>query len=230
MEITKVINQDLLFSVKGELAIITGVSGKLGLEYAKAFLNRDAIVVGVDLNMNNAGIDAPPSADSEENGPFENYLEDSWDQVLDVNLKGVFLCSQVFGAAMVKNGYGSIVNISSIYGIVSPDQSLYEYRRNNGEQFFKPVAYSVSKSGILNLTRYMAVYWAKHNVRVNTLTLSGVYNNQDKDFVNAYCSRIPVGKMASPEDFIGPVIFLSSRGSSYMTGSNLVIDGGWTAI
>ncbi len=180
--------------------------------------------------INNAAIDSPPSAPIEENGPFENYPESSWDKVMNVNLKGVFLCCQVFGSAMAIKKKGSIVNISSIYGVVSPDQSLYQYRRDRGETFFKPVAYSASKSGIINFTKYLAVYWAKDGIRVNTLTIAGVFNNQDEDFLKAYCSRIPVGRMASMKEYTGSVLFMASKASSYMTGSNLVIDGGWTSI
>lgn len=179
--------------------------------------------------INNAALDSPPSAPPSENGPFEDYPESSWDKVLDVNLKGTFLCCQIIGGEMAKEGRGSIINISSIYGVVSPDQSIYEYRRKRGELFFKPVAYSVSKSGVLNLTRYLATYWAG-KVRVNTLTISGVFNGQEKKFLDAYCGRIPIGRMASAEEYLGAVTLLASDASSYMTGSNLVIDGGWTAI
>lgn len=267
---------DQLFDVGAEIVVITGASGQLGGEYASAFLQRGASVVGLDVRpsagsdarlaqypnhylfcpsdvtdkptlqraldivigkfgvptvlINNAAIDSPPSAPPEENGPFEDYPEASWDKVMDVNLKGVYLCCQVFGAAMAKSGKGSIINIASIYGVVSPDQNLYEYRRQRGETFFKPVAYSVSKSGILNLTRYLAVYWAKKNVRVNTLTIAGVFNNQEQSFLDGYCGRIPVGRMASADDYSGSVLFLSSPASRYMTGANLVVDGGWTAI
>lgn len=180
--------------------------------------------------VNNAAIDSPPSAPPEENGPFEDYPEASWDKVMNVNLKGVHLCCQVFGAAMAKAGNGSIINVASIYGVVSPDQSLYEYRRQRGEVFYKPVAYAVSKSGILNMTRYLAAYWAKKNVRVNTLTIAGVFNNQEQAFLDAYCGRIPIGRMASVDEYNGSVLFLASPASRYMTGANLVIDGGWTAI
>jgi NAD(P)-dependent dehydrogenase (short-subunit alcohol dehydrogenase family) len=180
--------------------------------------------------VNNAAIDSPPSAPLEENGSFEDYPEASWDKVIDVNLKGVYLCCQVFGAVMAKAGEGSIINIASIYGVVSPDQNLYDYRRARGEVFYKPVAYSASKSGILNLTRYLAVYWARKNVRVNSLTIAGVFNNQEQAFLDAYCGRIPVGRMASIDEYNGSVLFLASRASRYMTGTNLVIDGGWTAI
>ena len=180
--------------------------------------------------INNAAIDSPPCGPPEENGPFEYYPEESWDRVIDVNLKGVFLCCQVFGAAMANANRGSIVNVASIYGVVSPDQNLYEYRRKRGEVFYKPVAYSASKSGILNLTRYLAVYWAKQNVRVNSLTIAGVFNNQEQEFLDAYCKRIPVGRMANADEYNGSVLFLAGRASSYMTGHNLVVDGGWTAI
>ena len=180
--------------------------------------------------INNAGIDSPPSAPPEENGYFEDYPEKSWEKVMDVNLKGVYLCCQVFGAAMSIARVGSIINIASVYGLVSPDQNIYEYRRRRGEIFYKPARYATSKSGVLNLTRYLAVYWAKMNVRVNSLTIAGVFNNQEKAFLDAYCGRIPVGRMANADDYNGSIIFLASQASLYMTGANLVIDGGWTAI
>ncbi len=180
--------------------------------------------------INNAAIDSPPGAPASENGPFESYPEASWDRVLDVNLKGTFLACQVFGKEMSLKKNGSIINVSSIYGVVSPDQNLYDYRRKRGEVFFKPVAYSASKSGIINLSKYLAVYWAKENVRVNTLVISGVFNNQEAAFLEVYNSRIPVGRMATSQDYIGGLVYLASDASKYMTGTELVIDGGWTAI
>lgn len=267
---------DELFDVRGEIVLITGVSGQLGSEYARSFLKRGARVAGLDLHIspaseelqatfpdrfmfvasnitskpsikvalsqiegrfgtptvliNNAAIDSPPSAPIEENGPFEDYPESSWDNVIDVNLKGTYLCCQVFGAAMARAEKGSIINVASIYGVVAPDQSLYEYRRQRGEVFYKPVAYSASKSGILNLTRYLAVYWAKRNIRVNSLTIAGVFNGQDEQFLAAYCGRIPIGRMAAVSEYNGAMIFLASPASQYMTGATLVVDGGWTAI
>ena len=179
--------------------------------------------------INNAALDSPPNSSHEENGPFEAYPEISWDKVMEVNVKGTFLSCQTIGKEMSIAGRGSIINICSIYGIVSPDQRIYEYRRKSRETFYKPVAYSVSKSSILNLTRYLATYWAERNVRVNTLTFGGVFNNQDKEFLKGYCSRVPLGRMAREDEYNGAVIFLISDASSYMTGSNLVIDGGWTA-
>jgi len=267
---------DPLFDVSQECVLITGVSGQMGAEYAKAFLTRGAKVIGLDTGLtarsdalamgypdnycfivadvtnkqslrnarsqvetelgiptiliNNAANNSPPSVPPEENGSFEDYPEASWDKVIDVNLKGVYLCCQVFGAAMVKAKKGSIINVASIYGVVSPDQSLYEYRRDRGEVFYKPVAYSASKSGILNLTRYLAVYWAKQNIRVNSLTIAGVFNNQEQAFLDAYCSRIPIGRMANVDEYNGSVLFLASQASRYMTGHNFIVDGGWTAI
>ncbi len=179
--------------------------------------------------INNAGLDAPPDAPADENGAFEQYSEETFDRVMDVNVKGAFLCSQVFGAAMAQAGRGVIVNISSIYGVVSPDQRIYDYRRKAGAPFVKPVAYSVSKSALLNLTRYLATYWAPRGVRVNTLTLAGVEAGQDPEFLKGYVARMPVGRMARADEYNGAVVFLCSDAAGYMTGANLVVDGGWTA-
>lgn len=203
-------------------------------------VSRDSIEAGLeeitsqwgtpDALINNAALDSPPGAPAEENGPFESYPESSWDKVMQVNSKGVFLCCQTVGSRMAAAGRGSIVNICSIYGVVSPDQHLYEYRKKeSGAPFFKPVAYSASKSSVLNLTRYLATYWAERNVRVNTLTFGGVFNNQDEQFLTNYSARVPLRRMAREDEYNGAIIFLVSDASSYMTGANLTIDGGWTA-
>jgi NAD(P)-dependent dehydrogenase (short-subunit alcohol dehydrogenase family) len=179
--------------------------------------------------VNNAGLDSPPDAPAEEVGPFETYPEASFDAVMEVNVKGSFLCCQVIGGAMAREGRGSIVNVSSIYGVLSPVQDLYAFRRDRGETFVKPVAYSVSKSAILNLTRYLATYWAKSGVRVNTLTLAGVWNDQPREFLDAYVARAPMGRMLEAREALGAVVFLASEASSYVTGANIVVDGGWSA-
>jgi NAD(P)-dependent dehydrogenase (short-subunit alcohol dehydrogenase family) len=179
--------------------------------------------------VNNAGLDSPPDAPVEEVGRFEEYPEDAFAAVMDVNVKGTLLCCQVVGGAMAEAGRGSVVNVSSVYGLLSPPHDLYEFRRARGETFFKPVAYSVSKSAILNLTRYLATYWAKDGVRVNTLTLAGVWNDQAPEFLDAFASRSPMGRMLDANEALGAVVFLASDASSYVTGSNVVVDGGWSA-
>lgn len=181
------------------------------------------------LLVNNAGLDSPPDAAGEEVGPFEDFPVASFDRVMDVNVTGTLLCCQVVGGRMAAAGRGSIVNISSIYGLLSPVQSLYDFRREAGETFVKPVAYSVSKSAVLNLTRYLATYWAASGVRVNTLTLAGVADDQPAAFVEAYSARLPLGRMAQASEYVGAVVFLASDAASYVTGSNLVVDGGWSA-
>lgn len=179
--------------------------------------------------VNNAALDSPPNAPAKENGPFETFPESSLDQVIDVNLKGTIFCSQVFGGEMAKRKRGSIINICSIYGLVSPIQDIYEYKRRDGNEWFKPVAYAVSKAAVANFTRYLATYWGKTGVRVNTITPAGISNGQDQEFIDGYTKRVPIGRMAEQTEVNGALVFLASDASSYMTGSNLIVDGGWTA-
>lgn len=177
--------------------------------------------------INAAAIDVPPSYSNKSN-LFETYPENLCEKIMDVNVRGAFLCSQIIGAAMAKGKGGSIINISSIYGEVSPDQRIYVKKGKKGI-FIKPVSYCISKGAISNLTRYLATYWAKKNIRVNALTFGGVFNNQDKEFVKNYSSRVPVGRMARRDEYNGAILFLASDASSYMTGADIVIDGGYTA-
>jgi NAD(P)-dependent dehydrogenase (short-subunit alcohol dehydrogenase family) len=185
-----------------------------------------------DVLINNAGIDTQPSAPPEVSGPFENFPEEVFREVVDINLVGTFLCCQAVGARMIAAAKGgSIINIGSIYGMVSPVQDIYAYKKElTGIPFIKPVAYSAAKSGVYNLTRYLATYWGKSGIRVNTLTPSGVWRKtQDARFQENYCSRIPIGRMAREDEYNGAIVFLASDASKYMTGSNVIIDGGWTA-
>jgi NAD(P)-dependent dehydrogenase (short-subunit alcohol dehydrogenase family) len=208
-------------------------------EYEVDVTDRESVATGVagvigelgvpHVLINNAGLDSPPDAPAEEVGSFEDYPAESFDAVMDVNVKGTFLCCQAVGRAMAQERRGSIVNVSSVYGLLSPVQDLYAFRRERGETFVKPVAYSVSKSAVLNLTRYLATYWAKDGVRVNTLTLSGVWNDQPQEFLDAYAARSPMGRMLDAREALGAVVFLASDASSYVTGSNVVVDGGWSA-
>jgi NAD(P)-dependent dehydrogenase (short-subunit alcohol dehydrogenase family) len=186
--------------------------------------------------VNNAGLGSPPNASAADNGPFEQYPESSWDVMIDSHLKSAFLVSQQFlaefKAARSANGalQGSIVNISSTYGVVSPDQSVYDYRRLGGHEYYKPVGYSVAKSGMLNFTRWLAEYAAPLGVRVNTLVPGGVQEaDHAPEFVAEYVKRTPLGRMARDDDYNGAVLFLASAASAYMTGAMLVVDGGWTA-
>lgn len=182
--------------------------------------------------INNAGIDTQPSAPPEVSGPFENFPEEVFREVVEVNLVGTFLMTQQVGARMKQaRKSGSIVNIGSIYGVVSPVQDIYSYKKEDtGVPFIKPVAYSAAKSGIYNFTRYCATYWGRDNIRVNTLTLSGVQRaDQDPRFQKNYTARIPIGRMAQANEFNGAIVFLMSDASIYMTGANVVMDGGWTA-
>ena len=198
----------------------------------KAGLERVIAQWGVPhVLVNNAGLDTQPSAPPEVSGPFEEFPEDVWREVLEVNMTGTFLCCQVVGGAMAKEGRGSIVNVGSIYGMLSPVQPIYAYKeKKTGTPFVKPVAYCASKSGLYNFTRYLATYWGHKGVRVNILTPSGVRRDtQDAEFQANYCERMPIGRMAEEDEFNGAIVFLASDASRYMTGANLVVDGGWTA-
>ena len=160
---------------------------------------------------------------------FENYPLALWNQALAVNLTGMFLCAREVAPAMLARKRGVIVNVSSTYGLVGPDQRLYEPEAPGGPREFKPVTYSVTKSGVLGLTRYLATYWAGQGIRVNTLTPGGVRSEQAPEFVRRYAARTPLGRMAERHEYDGALLFLLSDASAYMTGANLVVDGGWTA-
>ncbi|MBI2846551.1 MAG: SDR family oxidoreductase [Chloroflexi bacterium] len=155
--------------------------------------------------------------------PMEDYPLELWEKVMAVNLTGTFLCCQAVGKQMVKQGYGSIINMASIYGVVAPDQRIYE-----GTKINTPVVYSASKGGVLGLTRYLATYWADKGIRVNSITPGGVYDGQAESFVKGYSYRTPMGRMADKRELRGAVLYLASDASSYVTGHNLVVDGGWT--
>lgn len=193
---------------------------------------KDAHVLtgSIDILVNSAALDPkfdPDHTSDNLNNAFENYPIDAWQSSIDVNLTGVFLCSQAVVRIMKKQGQGVLINICSIYGLVGPDQSIYPEK--DGIHQFKPVDYSVTKAGILGLTRYLASYYSGTKIRVNALTPGGVYNQHDEEFSTKYSSHTILGRMAQIDELNGALLFLASDASSYMTGANLVVDGGWTA-
>ena len=177
--------------------------------------------------VNNAGIDQPPGQMQKgyrlEDIPFrENQA------LFEVNTLGLFLVTQVFGSRMVKAGRGSIINIGSLYAGVSPDSRFYDHIESD-PPFLKPPAYGASKAAVVNLTRYLATLWASSGVRVNALSPGGVLGGQDQEFKRKFCDRVPLGRMAEDSDLRGPMLFLASSASSYVTGIELIVDGGFTA-
>lgn len=266
-----------LFSLKGEIAVVTGALGKLGSIWIDTLLEAGAKVFALDhpdakvseafkklksrfdnrklqlafadirdrqaleaafqkcldtfgmpsILVNNAGIDQPPGQLDKgyrlEEIPFEQNRE-----VFEVNTLGLFLVTQVFGSRMVNTGRGSIVNIGSLYASVAPDSRFYDHIKSD-PPFLKPPAYGASKAAVVNITRYLATLWAPYGVRVNALSPGGVLGGQDSEFKRKFCDRVPLGRMAEDSDLRGPMLFLASSASSYVTGIELIVDGGFTA-
>lgn len=228
----------------GEVALVTGARGRLGPVWARALEEAGAEVVAIDVDdadvtdrtsleavrdrlerapsvlVNNAGIDQPPDAGAGAVLDHGEFL-----RVLDVNLAGAFNAMLVFGEPMVAAGRGAIVNIGSLYASIAPEPGFYDHL----EGFLKPPAYGASKAGLVQLTKYFARLWGPRGVRVNTLSPGGVRAQQDSQFLAKYCARVPLGRMAEPEDLTGPLVFLASEVSRYLTGHELRVDGGFTA-
>ncbi len=238
------------FSVRGKVVIITGGSGFLGGQYSTAFHERGAEVIDwsrkknvditkpelvkeaanealrkfgrLDILINNAALN-PVLGNKDQYLPFEQYSLELWKRELEIGITGMMICTQAVAPAMMKQGSGSIINIGSQYGLVSPDNRLYN------EGMFKSIAYSTFKGAVPNFTRAWAGYLGPHGVRVNCLALGGVLHGNDPEFVKKYSQRTMLGRMANKNDFDGAIIFLASAASSYVTGACLSIDGGWTA-
>jgi NAD(P)-dependent dehydrogenase (short-subunit alcohol dehydrogenase family) len=228
----------------GRVAVVTGALGNLGPVWSAALADAGATVVGLDLRagagvvradvtdraalervladvgppsilVNNAGIDTPPGGD-----------EGEFARTLDVNVTGAYNATEVFGRAMCEGQGGSIVNIGSLYASLAPIPALYDHLE---PPFTKPAAYGASKAAVVNLTRYFARLWGPYGVRVNALSPGGVRGGQDDEFVRKYSERVPLGRMAEPDDLVGALLFLVSDASAYVTGQELRVDGGFTA-
>ena len=177
----------------------------------------------VDVLINNAATQTEHFFE-----PFEEYPLEDWNKVMSVNITGMFLCCQAVAKEMERKRSGSIINIASIYGVVAPDQSIYRGAIYRGKQINTPAVYSTSKGAVISLNRYLASYLAQYGIRVNTVTPGGVYSGQNEAFVRKYSEKCPLGRMAEPEEVFNAVHFLASDASSYVTGHNLIVDGGWT--
>tara|TARA_B110000014_G_scaffold184258_1_gene133262 strand:- start:181 stop:1050 length:870 start_codon:yes stop_codon:yes gene_type:complete len=206
---------------------------------AEVFKKLDKSLHNLKILINNASLVKQVGNDNllDDYKPFLKMKPQDWEEYFSVDLTGTLLVTQKTIPYMQKNGGGTIINISSTYGLLSPDQRLYKYfnkklstkEKKLGIKIEKPIGYSISKSGTLNLTRFLATKFAENNIRVNTMTLGGVYDNNPTEFVKSYAERTPLGRMANKTEYAGPLLFLASDMSSYMTGSNLIVDGGWTA-
>ena len=265
-----------LFSLDGQVAVVTGGAGILGAHCCAGLAEHGATVVVLDLTSEKAvetaqslteqfgtpalgvGCDVSDpqavqaaveqvvetygeihvlhnNAASKSNdltalfAPTEDYTLDQWRAIMSVNLDGMFLVAQAVGAQMIQQGHGSIIQTASIYGVVGPDDRIYEGSHYLGGAINTPAVYAASKGGVVALTRYLATTWARHGIRVNTLTPGGVESGQNETFTSKYAARVPMGRMGLPHEMVGALVFLASDASSYMTGQNLVVDGGLTA-
>ncbi len=181
----------------------------------------------IDILLNNAA--SKGSSLDQFFAPFENYSLQTWREVMAVNIDGLFLVAQGVGNQMKVQGGGSIIQISSIYGVVAPDQRIYEGSEYNGRAINTPAVYSVSKAAVIGLTSYLSTYWADSKIRVNTLTPGGIASGQNNEFSKKYSNRVPLGRMGEATELTGALIYLASDASSYVTGQNIIVDGGLSA-
>lgn len=245
-----------MFSLKDKVIVITGGNGLLGKQMVDTFRKQGAKTIAADLAFDNQGpddfiIDITDAASvqkaiaaiAEKYGKidgwvnnayprtkdwgnrFENISVDSWRKNVDMHLNGYFICCQAVLEQMKKQGHGSLINMSSIYGLVGPDFTVYE-----GTEMTMPAAYAAIKGGLNNLTRYLAAYYGPFQVRVNTVSPGGIFDNQPQAFVDNYNKKVPMKRMGSPKDIVAAIFYLLCDEAEYVTGQNLAVDGGWTAI
>ena len=243
-----------MFSVKDKVIVITGGHGLLGNKIVKTLKQEGAIAISADLNIlaeediklditNEESIKSELSSLIKKYGKidgwvnnayprtkdwgnkFEDIPVDSWKQNIDMHLNGYFMCCKEVLEQMKNQGFGSLINMSSIYGLVGPDFTIYE-----GTEMTMPAAYSAIKGGLNNFTRYLASYYGPYQVRVNTVSPGGIFDNQPQSFVDNYNKKVPMRKMGKPEDIVSAVYYLLTDETSYITGHNLVVDGGWSII
>ncbi len=245
-----------MFSIKNKVIVVTGGNGLLGKQMVSTFREQGAIVIAADIyfedkcaddfviditdeNSVKGGITAIVEKYNQIDGwvnnayprtkdwgnKFENIPLESWRMNVDMHLNGYFLCSQVVLEQMRKQGFGSLINMSSIYGLVGPDFTVYE-----GTEMTMPAAYAAIKGGLNNLTRYLASYYGSYQIRVNTVSPGGIFDNQPESFVNNYNNKVPLKRMGNPKDIVSAVFYLLTDEASYVTGHNLVVDGGWSIV
>lgn len=243
-----------MFSVKDKIIVVTGGNGLLGKSIVSTLKSEGAISISADLTVSSA-TDILLDITSEQSiatvvaqiiakygridgwvnnayprttdwgNKFEEIPVESWKQNVDMHLNGYFMCCKEVLEQMRKQGHGSLINMSSIYGLVAPDFTIYE-----GTEMTMPAAYSAIKGGLNNLTRYLAAYYGPHQIRVNTVSPGGIFDHQPQPFVANYNKKVPMRKMGTPEDIVSAIFFLLTDESSYVTGHNLVVDGGWSII
>ena len=244
-------------NLKDKVIVVTGGSGLIGKEILKKIKASGAIAINADINMNDKLDESTIKIDITNDQNIKNAIDQivakfgkidgwvnsayprtkdwgnklesidfgSWRENIDWHLNGYFISSKLVTDQMVEQGHGSLVNLSSIYGMVGPDFTVYE-----NSPMTMPVAYSAIKAGIINLGRYLASYYGKSGIRVNTVSPGGIFDHQPEEFLNRYNKKVPLGRMGKANEIAGPVAFLLSDSASYITGHNLVVDGGWTAI
>lgn len=235
-----------IFNLKDKVVLITGGMGIQGPEHKKAFEKVGARVIITDINGGDFKMDVTDKREVKKvvNKVIKKYKKidvwvnnhgatgkqavTNWNYIIKVNLTGTYLCCQIAAETMAKAGGGSIINIASIYGLVAPDFSLYREAEYKGKPMGVPAAYSASKGGVIALTKHLASLWAEKGVRINCVSPGGIFDNQSENFVNAYSKRVPLGRMAQKHEVSGAMLYLASDLSSYVTGANIVVDGGLT--